>query len=724
LELQRLADRDQQRGAAEMSAAVGNPCLDIALLALDVGLSPVPPKEDGTKAPIGEWKEFQTVPATEELVRGWYRNGRSANGLVTGYGHLEAFEFDNGETYQLFLETASETGLDDLVARIRAGYEETTPGGGIHWLYRCKKVRGNTKLAERPNPDDPNKRDVLIETRGQGGFIIVAPSNGSVHPSGGAYRLCSGGLRSIVTLTAEERDELWRLAQSFDEATSVSKREHEPRIPVQASGDYPDIGKSPGDDLEEQYTWADILEPHGWDRVHRRGDVECWRRPGKDQGVSATTGHCKGLKVFSTSTAFKSEGTYTKFGAYALLHHQGDFKEATKKLVAEGFGTWIDNDGTEKENPPPPGWKRARSKTTQAHGKPADLAWIESRYATLADADQSLGAAEWAWRYWALRGALAGVVADPGVGKTRVVCDWCKRLWTKDAMPDGTDNPFPPGTKTLWLLYDRNWRGLIRNARAFGLPLESIILPAQKDQPLFLPDFDDRKTMDILKRFIEVHTPGFVVIDSTTYASVWNTGKPNESKIAYDPIMDLLMDTNTAGVGITHTNAQGGVLNRRLLERLRTKVVISRPDPGQPSRLRIECDKSEDKLPPPLGAEFTDTAVVYDYTPPGAPAAPARGRKPTTSPGIADFLWTFLEAGPAPVMDIIQAARDRGLLKSQTQQEPKPSLSPLYDARGWITRLHPGKKIGEFSATTERGKTLKHWEIIEASSDEPQDAPF
>ena len=71
------------------------------------------------------------------------------------------------------------------------------------------ELRGNTKLAERPNPSDPNKRDVLIETRGEGGFIIIAPSSGKVHPTGGAYKLVSGRLTSISTLLSSERDELW-----------------------------------------------------------------------------------------------------------------------------------------------------------------------------------------------------------------------------------------------------------------------------------------------------------------------------------------------------------------------------------------------------------------------------------------------------------------------------------------------------------------------------------
>ena len=70
-------------------------------------------------------------------------------GLAGGYGDLEPFEFDCGETYRRFLEAAEATGRGDLVARIRAGYEQTTRGGGVHRLYRCADPKGSKVQADR-----------------------------------------------------------------------------------------------------------------------------------------------------------------------------------------------------------------------------------------------------------------------------------------------------------------------------------------------------------------------------------------------------------------------------------------------------------------------------------------------------------------------------------------------------------------------------------------------
>jgi hypothetical protein len=372
-----------------------NECLNTALLALELGYSPLVPREDGTKAPAADlqvtlpdgstkwtWKPYETTPATADHIRNvWFGKPRGSVGLVTGYGDLECFEFEDALTHKEFLEAAWSLDLHDLVARIRQGYEETTPGGGFHWLYRCSERRGNTKLAYRHKTteefDESDLKEIeaaklhgrehkplklLIETRGEGaGFIIIAPSNGKVHRTGGAYVLRSGGLPSIISITPEERDLLWNLARTFDAIPEPFKQENRDstRKP-KSTGKYPGTGKSPGADFEEQISWSDILEPFGWQISHKRGEVIYWTRPGKDKGVSATTGFCKGLKVFSTSTPFDTKGTHSKLHVYVVLNHKGDYKAATRALAENGYGTWIDNDGQEKQNPPPEDWKAGK----------------------------------------------------------------------------------------------------------------------------------------------------------------------------------------------------------------------------------------------------------------------------------------------------------------------------------------------------------------------------
>jgi len=345
---------------------------DAAFAAAAAGLCVVPPREDGTKSPHAvrvtyadmaarfgpeiaaeivstgkdgipsaekwTWKHWQYERPTRHQLEGWYGNSAGLGTLCGKIaGNLEAFEFDDRDVYRAFHDTAEAAGLGELVERIEAGYLEESPGGGIHWLYRCSEIAGNEKLAQRPRPDlGPNRSDALIETRGEGGYIVLAPSGGPVHPSGRTYRLLRGNVATIATITPVERAALWQLARAFDEMPD-------------ATGDEPTIGTAtngairPGDDFNARATWPTILEPHGWELVRTSGDTEYWRRPDKDRGISATINGPKvkadRLYVFTSSTSFAPNRSYSKFAAYAVLNHAGDFTAAARELGRQGYGT-------------------------------------------------------------------------------------------------------------------------------------------------------------------------------------------------------------------------------------------------------------------------------------------------------------------------------------------------------------------------------------------------
>ena len=88
------------------------------------------------------------------------------------------------------IEAAKAAGIEPLLNRIVAGYCESTPKGGRHMLYRCDNVTSSFVLAAIPgSPQLP-----LIETPGEGGFTVIAPSGGNTHPDGGSWELLAGGL--------------------------------------------------------------------------------------------------------------------------------------------------------------------------------------------------------------------------------------------------------------------------------------------------------------------------------------------------------------------------------------------------------------------------------------------------------------------------------------------------------------------------------------------------
>jgi len=319
------------------------------------GYTPVPTKTDGTKHPRVPWAKYNTAPATEGDVRRDFTGPTDGIGLVTGAasGNLEMLEVE-ARAIHLVAELATlmdDNGFGELWKRINTGYIEASPSGGIHWHYRISDgpAAGNTKLASRPaTPDElaanpGEKRKVLIETRGAGGFTVIAPSSGRTHPTGKPWTVLTGTMCSIPTLTVDERDTLYAIAGILDQTPAIDA----PARPTAPRGASDSL--RPGDDYNTRATWDQILQ--GWTRT-KRFTPTCygWTRPGKNprDGISATTGRNNGnnLYVFSSSTEFEAETPYSKFGAYCLLQHGGDYKNAAKQLASEGFGTQPGRDVT------------------------------------------------------------------------------------------------------------------------------------------------------------------------------------------------------------------------------------------------------------------------------------------------------------------------------------------------------------------------------------------
>lgn len=277
------------------------------------------------------WKGLQNKPMDDADLE---KQAWTVIGLVTGSasGGIEVLDIDckydlTGkmfEKYKEIVQFSNETLWDALVI-------EKTVNGGYHILYRCEELDGNQKLAERPTTeeerkDNPrDKKRVLIETRGEGGYIACAPSNG--------YEIIQGSFDNIPIISVEERETLMSVARMFDKSEKVEA--------VHKAGDLKSYdGKTPLDAYNENADVVQLLKNHGWREIRSNSERTYLQRPGKkDLTMSANYHH--GLKkfyVFSTSTEFDAEVAYSPSGVYAMLECGGDFKEAAKRLYAEGYG--------------------------------------------------------------------------------------------------------------------------------------------------------------------------------------------------------------------------------------------------------------------------------------------------------------------------------------------------------------------------------------------------
>lgn len=325
----------------------------------------VPPRMDGTKGPISQWKDYQTSKPTAAQMGQWYDGGQQHGvGIICGQisGNLEMLELEgrvaNDPGFMEEIDHRIEAaGLTSLWESLLDGYSEWTPSGGLHLLYRVfgQAVPGNTKIASRPkDPKHYTDKDretiarspravimeTLIETRGEGGYVIVAPSQGSVHPSGKPWtrgHLSEYG--KVPMITWGQREDLFAVLDTFDvprPRESAPVATPDPQVPLVGSA------LRVGDDYNARAQWSDILIPHGWHVSHQIGQETFWVRPGKDRkdGHSASTnadGNDR-LYVWSSATVFPTEEPISKFAAITELEYAGDYRRATKALVAEGYG--------------------------------------------------------------------------------------------------------------------------------------------------------------------------------------------------------------------------------------------------------------------------------------------------------------------------------------------------------------------------------------------------
>ena len=298
------------------------------------GLACLPATKAKKRPAIGGWKTWQTRPPTQVEVKAWFSNPHDAICVVSGKvsGNLECMDFDNhGELFGPWMERIDTELLAKLVI-------EQTPSGGYHVLYRSDgPVDGNLKLARGIRD---GKEKTLIETRGEGGLFLCAPTEG--------YTLQQGGFARLATIPPDARKALLDAARSLDELPAAN------RPPAPAGADVgqcgadsaPTGGKEawelpPGDDFNARGDLHGLLSDAGWQFCGVKGDGnEQWTRPGKDprNGVSATYKDGS-FYVFSSNAApFEPNVKYSPFAVYATLRHNGDFTAAASALHTQGYG--------------------------------------------------------------------------------------------------------------------------------------------------------------------------------------------------------------------------------------------------------------------------------------------------------------------------------------------------------------------------------------------------
>jgi hypothetical protein len=321
------------------SEASDNKVLVRALEFLVEGIVPLPVNRFRQKAPaVSSWTQYQKQMPSQEQVLEWFLKADGL-GVLCGAisGNLLMVEIEGRaatlQTIDLLTHRAKENNILDLFEKLNSGYVERSPSGGLHWLLRSQgPIPGNEKFARRI--DENGVISVLAESRGEGGFVVTAPTPGICHPTGNGWHIIKGTPKSIPTFSEEEVDALRELFISLDEMPKEQYRE--PITRVRAEGI-----TLPGDAFNQSVTWDEILIPDGWTKLHTdsMGKTD-WRRPGKDYGISATTNYQGNdlFHVFTSSVALDSDKSYSKFAYIALTKFGGDFNACANALRGQGYG--------------------------------------------------------------------------------------------------------------------------------------------------------------------------------------------------------------------------------------------------------------------------------------------------------------------------------------------------------------------------------------------------
>ena len=299
--------------------------IDAAQAYIRQGYLPVPIPA-GSKGPrIKNWPLF--VCSEDDAPN--HFSGRGNIGIILG-GELACVDLDHVLAGQLAPQHLPPSGC--VVGR---------PGNPrSHWFYRVEGELVNKPFRYKSG----GKWCSVIDILSDGKQVVVGPS---VHPSGDIYDDLVGE-PAIVTAA-----ELMAAVQAlFDAVVAI----------VVASGEIVDEGRPtpkasatvpptpqraaansqwavrPGDDYNARADIRGLLIRHGWTQV-KEGDNEHWRRPGKTEGTSATLRSAREFYNFSSnSPGLMPDKCYSPFALFAALEHRGDFTEATKALIADGYG--------------------------------------------------------------------------------------------------------------------------------------------------------------------------------------------------------------------------------------------------------------------------------------------------------------------------------------------------------------------------------------------------
>ncbi len=305
--------------------------MSFALDAINAGLAVIPCVKKVPDTKIKSVNKVRQKPINSHNAEFYFLDAEQIAILTGSKTECIDCDFKNDLTGKLksqFL-TALKFALPELYEKL---YIESTPSGGLHLFYKCHQIGGSKKLAQRPatakEKETGERVKVLLETKGEGGYVVCYPS-----PNYGAIQ---GDLLELQFINPEERKELLAICRSFDLMTSPELGGLTKRQAL-----LPDAPWTVFDRQHNNDWIAETLKNAGWEVVNEDDDRIFVLRPGSSAKTSGWIWkQSNTLYLFSTSTEFEAEKPYSPFSVYCTLSFDGDVKACARHLAEQGIGTW------------------------------------------------------------------------------------------------------------------------------------------------------------------------------------------------------------------------------------------------------------------------------------------------------------------------------------------------------------------------------------------------
>lgn len=364
---------------------------------------------------IKTWTFLQTEHASVNLINEWWPlHSRHGIGIICGAisGNLTVIDVESLEAWNQL--EASIQGVPALAELMPSTSLSTTPSGGRHlFIHADEAPRGNDVLARDATGE------LLIETRGEGGYAMVPPGTG----------------REWLRFLDREHRALWTGAQ-LEMVLGLARQFHKEPIkttttttPAPKPAAAPKApGLSPIDDYNQRADFHQLLTAQGARLIRTEASGKAhYARPGKTEnapgGNLSLVDGVPRFFVFSRNwDRLKWDKSYDATGYRLAMEYgddQGRMIELVRQLSQEGFGDKVTGvlniNGVPAGSQPPP---------------PEDWAPV-LRCAS----DARPQAIHWLWDGRIPLGMLSVLEGAVGMGKSTAAIDIMARLSRGWAMP-------------------------------------------------------------------------------------------------------------------------------------------------------------------------------------------------------------------------------------------------------------------------------------------------